>query len=50
MSPTGTDIEPYGFNPPKGIDPLGWRLTGQNIGAFSINLWKSGERPTNDNW
>lgn len=50
MSPTGLDIEPYGFSPPKGMDPLGWRLAGQNIGSFSIYLWKSGERPTNDNW
>jgi len=41
-------IDPYGFLPPKNIDPWGWR--GYPDGALSINLWKSGEAPPLGTW
>jgi len=41
-------IDPYGFRPPKNIDPWGWRAYPN--GALSINLWKSGEAPPLGAW
>nr|QKW93572.1 hypothetical protein [Archangium sp.] len=41
-------IEPYGFDPPKGFDPWGWR--GYPDGALSINLWKPGQAPGTGSW
>lgn len=41
-------IDPYGFIPPKNIDPWGWR--GYPDGALSINLWKSGQAPPLGTW
>ncbi|HEX5753464.1 MAG TPA: M23 family metallopeptidase [Archangium sp.] len=41
-------IEPYGFAPPSGFDPWGWR--GYPDGALSINLWKSGQAPGTGSW
>jgi murein DD-endopeptidase MepM/ murein hydrolase activator NlpD len=41
-------IDPYGFIPPKNIDPWGWR--GFPDGALSINLWKSGQAPPLGGW
>lgn len=41
-------IDPYGFNPPKNLDPWGWRAFPD--GALSINLWKSGGAPPLGDW
>ena len=41
-------IDPYGFNPPKNVDPWGWRAFPD--GALSINLWKNGQAPDLGNW
>ena len=41
-------IDPYGFIPPKNIDPWGWR--GYPDGALSINLWQSGQAPALGTW
>jgi murein DD-endopeptidase MepM/ murein hydrolase activator NlpD len=56
-------IDPYGFAAPSGIDPMSyyWRYesipnnfpgdpSNFSLGAFSIDLWKSGEKPPNPNW
>jgi len=41
-------IDPYGFLPPKGIDPWGWLAYPD--GALSIKLWKKGEAPPLGTW
>jgi murein DD-endopeptidase MepM/ murein hydrolase activator NlpD len=41
-------IDPYGFDPPKGFDPWGWRAYPN--GALSINLWKPGQAPNTGSW
>lgn len=41
-------IDPYGFSPPKNIDPWGWR--GFPDGALSVNLWKNGQAPPQGTW
>lgn len=44
-------IDPFGWNAPVNVDPWATRLVGQtkdgvlSPGAYSINLWKSGETP-----
>lgn len=48
-------IDPFGWDAPKHIDPWAWAFLGEqtdpyegkimNPGAFSINLWVSGEAP-----
>lgn len=40
--------DPYGFKPPKGIDPWGWRAFPD--GALSIDVWKSGQAPPIGDW
>jgi murein DD-endopeptidase MepM/ murein hydrolase activator NlpD len=45
---TDKDIEPYGWAAPKGFDPWAWKAYPQ--GAFSLNLWKSGQAPSTGNW
>jgi len=42
--------DPYGFDPPQGFDPWGWRAYGSNAGALSIVLWKSGQAPITGSW
>lgn len=49
------NIDPFGWNAPKQIDPRAWMDLGTyndgylgtitNPGAFSINLWRSGQAP-----
>lgn len=45
-----THIDTYGFawSANAGFDPWAWRAFGNNRGAMSIGLWKSGEAPTRD--
>ncbi|WP_437829691.1 M23 family metallopeptidase [Sorangium sp. So ce1153] len=52
---TGNDgwrnvIEPYGFDPPSGFDPWGWRAYSSGAGALSIALWNSGQAPPTGTW
>jgi murein DD-endopeptidase MepM/ murein hydrolase activator NlpD len=37
-------IDPYGWQAPSDVDPWAWRKWGW--GAYSINLWKTGQAPT----
>jgi murein DD-endopeptidase MepM/ murein hydrolase activator NlpD len=41
-------IEPYGFDPPTGFDPWGWKA--YPFGALSVDLWKPGESPELGDW
>ncbi|WP_437598259.1 M23 family metallopeptidase [Sorangium sp. So ce590] len=43
-------IEPYGFDPPAGFDPWGWRAYSIDAGALSIDLWNTGQAPTTGTW
>jgi murein DD-endopeptidase MepM/ murein hydrolase activator NlpD len=45
---TDKDIEPYGWAAPKGFDPWAWK--GYPQGAFSLDLWNSGQKPSTGNW
>ncbi|WP_437751608.1 M23 family metallopeptidase [Sorangium sp. So ce1389] len=43
-------IDPYGFDPPTGFDPWGWRAYSSGAGALSITLWNSGQAPPTGSW
>jgi murein DD-endopeptidase MepM/ murein hydrolase activator NlpD len=45
---TDKDIEPYGWDAPKGFDP--WAFTAYPQGALSLNLWRTGQAPSVGNW
>lgn len=42
------DIDPYGWDSPKGFDPWAWKA--YPAGALSVNLWRTGQAPSVGNW
>ena len=45
---TDEQIDPYGFNAPKGFDPWAWKS--YPAGALSMNLWKEGQALSEGQW
>lgn len=55
----GSRIDPYGWQAPKHVDPWAWMYLGDitdpwatyhDPGAFSLDLWRSGQAPPAANW
>jgi murein DD-endopeptidase MepM/ murein hydrolase activator NlpD len=45
---TNEQIDPYGFNAPKGFDPWAWKA--YPAGALSVDLWSPGQAPSTGAW